>query len=327
MRIDFETHYYPKEYVKLLEKRQTTPRFTRNDEGRIFLAYSEKIVIPRYATFEKFTDPKKRISEMDASGIDIQVLTIPLPGCDRLGAEEAVEACRVANDGLAHVCNEFPDRFRGLALLPVQSEDAKDEFKRAVEDLGLNGGHVHSNANGKMLDSPEYEVIFEVANSLKVPVFIHPTVPFHGSGMDNYRLANTFGLQVDLSLSLLKMIFGGILERMPNLKIIAAHLGSTLPYISNRIDDEFQFIRPSDAKISALPSRYLKRFFVDTVTRDSGPLKYALNYFGADHVLFGSDYPFWNTKEHIETLDSLDVGAEEKYKFFGANAARLLGID
>ena len=327
MRIDFQTHYYPKEYVKLLEKRQLTPKFTRNEQGKIYLAYSEQIVIPRSSNLEKFTEPKKRISEMDANEIDVQVLTIPLPGCDRLGAEEAVEVCRVANDSLAQVCNEFPDRFSGLALLPVQSEEATDEFKRAVKDLGLTGGHVHSNTNGKMLDSQEYNAIFKVANSLNVPVFVHPTIPFHLSNMDNYRLANTFGLQVDLSLSLLKMIFGGILERMPRLKIIAAHLGSTLPFIMNRIDDEFQFIKPSDAKISELPSHHLKRLFVDTVTRDAIPLKYALNYFGADHVLFGSDYPFWNTKEHVETLDSLDIRAEEKEKIFWMNAARLLGID
>lgn len=327
MRVDFESHFYPADYIEMLKKRSSPPKFTIDGEGKIHLTYSDKIVISRYKLIKKFTDPEERIKDMDACDIDVQVLTIPLPACDKLEAEEALNVCKVANDGLAQVCDNYPDRFVGLALLPVQSIDAaKDEFKRGVKDLGLKGGYVHSNANGKMLDSPEYTTIFRLADSMNVPIFVHPTIPSNSSNMENYRLANTFGLQVDLSLSLLKLIFCGTLEDLPNLKLVISHLGSTLPYIANRMDDEFQFIKPDDTCISQLPSSYLKRLFVDTVTRHEGPLRYAIDYFGSNHILFGSDYPFWNTTEHVDTVINLKLPPNEEGKLFGDNALNILGL-
>ena len=212
-----------------------------------------------------------------------------------------------------------------MALVPVQdSGGMREELKRSAGDLGLSGLHLHSNALGKMLDSKEHRDFFELASQMRMPVFIHPTIPYNVSGLTEYRLASTFGLQLDLSLSLLRMIFSGIFERSKGLKVVVSHLGSTLPYISHRLDDEFDAARPNDAKISNRPSEYIRKLYVDTVTKQVAPLEFAVRYFGSDHVLFGSDYPFWNTREHMQAVAESSISAEDKEKIFGTNALGLL---
>jgi predicted TIM-barrel fold metal-dependent hydrolase len=326
-RIDFETHYYPREYIDLLKARSSNPRFFLDAEGRIHLAYNDIVTIPRFRLIPKFTDSEERMNDMRAMGIERQVVSIPLPGCDLLPSEEATRVCRAANDGLAEVCEKHPDHFTGLALIPVQDvEGMKEEFRRAVNELGLKGVHVHSNTFGKMLDAPEYQAVFEMANRLDVPVFIHPTVPFELANSGEYRIASTFGLQVDLSMSLLRMIFCGTLERLQGLNLVVSHLGSTLPYISNRIDDEFDTARGKETRIEKHPSEYMKKLNVDTVTRHIAPLEFAIQFYGEDKIVFGSDYPFWNSQEHISAIEESSLGDEGKEKVFSMNATRLLKL-
>jgi aminocarboxymuconate-semialdehyde decarboxylase len=159
-----------------------------------------------------------------------------------------------------------------------------------------------------------------------VPIFVHPTIPFDHKNMEEHRLASTFGLQVDLSLSLLRLIFSSALESLQNLKLIVSHLGSTLSFISNRIDDEFDFARTPETKIPRKPSEYVKRLYVDTVTVDPRPLEFAVNYFGSDHILFGSDYPFWDTSLHVKAISDSALCSDDKNKIFSETAGRLLKL-
>ncbi|MHB8565835.1 MAG: amidohydrolase family protein [Nitrososphaerales archaeon] len=327
MIVDFETHFYPREFISRLKERDNPPRFLLDSQQGLVLEYDSKIKIPRQKLLAKFTDLETRLSDMVNAGIDLQVLSVPLPGVDKLEPDFAIKTCAAANDEISKICQAYPSKFCGLALLPVQAgEAAGDELKRAVNDLGLKGGYLHSNCDGSYLDSKEHVAILAAAAKLGVPIFVHPTIPFEHKNMEQHRLASTFGLQMDLSLSLLRLIFSSAIEGLPNLRLIISHLGSTLPFISNRIDDEFGYAKASETTIPRKPSEYIKRFYVDTVTMDNKPLEYAVQYFGSDHIVFGSDYPFWETSLHIDAVERSRLAPAEKEEIFSKNAIGLLNL-
>ncbi|MGH2637832.1 MAG: amidohydrolase family protein [Rhabdochlamydiaceae bacterium] len=328
MKVDFETHFYPKEYVRKLQDRNIPPRFVQDPQQGLILEYDTDIRIPRQKLLGKFTSVETRLLDMSRDGIDMQVLSVPLPGIDRLDPDSALSCCTIANDELSRICEAKPSKFCAFALLPVQSGyAAAQELRRAVKDLGFKGGYLHSNCAGKYLDSEEYLITLGEAERLGVPMFVHPTIPFNYRGMEKHRLASTFGLQADLSLSLLRFIFSSGLERFPNLKLIVSHLGSTLSFISHRIDDEFEFAKTPETMISRKPSEYIKRMYVDTVTIDPKPLEFAVEYFGSDHVAFGSDYPFWDTSAHVKAIEKSSLSREDKEQIYSKTAASLLRLN
>ncbi|MDA4124635.1 MAG: amidohydrolase family protein [Thaumarchaeota archaeon] len=328
MRIDFETHYYPREFISKLKERSEFPRFAIDENGGLVLEYGEKVKIPRQRLLAKFTDRQTRLKDMESAGIDLQVLSIPFPGVDKMDQKSAVEICRGANNGIADFCEKNTDKFVGFALLPLQSGgEAVEELRRSVKDLGLKGAYVHSNTNGKFLDSKDYREVMKASSKLGVPVFVHPTIPFVLDDMAEHRLASTFGLQVDLSLSLLRLIFGSGLEENPELRLIVSHLGGTLSFISNVMDDEFEFARAPETKIAKKPSEYIKRLYVDTVTMDSRPLEFAHDYFGSDHIVFGSDYPFWDSTKHVDAVIRSNLSEDQKEDVFFRTASKLLNLN
>jgi 2,3-dihydroxybenzoate decarboxylase len=325
--IDVETHFYPTEYIARLKERSLPPRFVVDSDQSLVLEYSPDIQIPRQKLLAKFTELETRQRDMARDKIDMQVLSVPLPGVDKLDIETSIEMCRVSNDELAEICEKHPDNFCAFALLPIQSgEAAVDELRRAVSDLGLKGGFLHSNCEGNYLDSRNHLLLFKEAQRLGVPVFVHPTIPFDHVNMQEHRLASTFGLQVDLSLSLLRLIFSGVMEQLENLKLIVSHLGSTLPFISNRIDDEFGYAIAPETKIRGKPSQYIKKMYVDTATMDPEPLEFAKQYFGSGHIIFGSDYPFWDTSLHVNAVEKSSLSIEDRRRIYSENVASLLKI-
>ncbi|MDG7001374.1 MAG: amidohydrolase family protein [Nitrososphaerota archaeon] len=327
MIIDFETHFYPKEYISKLRERNVPPRFVLDSQQGLVLEYDAKIRIPRQKLYSKFTDVETRQRDMVRDGIDMQVLSVPLPGADKLEPDASVKTCAAANDELANICQAHQTKFCGLALLPIQAgEAAADELRRAVNDLGLKGGYLHSSSNDSYLDSKECVMVLNVADKLGVPIFVHPTIPHDHKNMEQHRLASTFGLQMDLSLSLLRLVFSSDLESLPNLKLVVSHLGSTLSFISNRIDDEFEFAKSPETKILRKPSEYIKGFFVDTVTMDSRPLEFAEQYFGSDHMVFGSDYPFWDTSLHVKAVEDSSLSSDDKDRIYSKTATGLLKL-
>lgn len=318
------------EYIRFLKDRSEFPRFFSDAAGGLVLEYDPKIRIPRQKMLAKFTDASTRLRDMSRNGIDSQVVSIPLPGCDLLDVESSIKICKIANDGLANLCHKYPSKFIGFALLPIQAGGsmAAEELRRSVKDLGLKGAYLHSNANGLYLDSEECLSVLREANRLSIPVFVHPTIPNSHSNMQSHRLATTFGLQADLSLSILRLVLSSALDSpsLSTLKIIVSHLGSTLPFISNRIDDELEFAKAPETKISRKPSDYLKSFYVDTVTMDNKPLEYAVKYYGANHIVFGSDYPFWETEKHLEAIQESNLTSDEKDYILHKTANGLLDL-
>lgn len=326
MIIDFHNHFYPEGYTRELNSGDGYARVSTDAEGREIIEYSGdyNIVVGPHVNLED------RLKAMDRLGIDIEVLSLTTPGVEREAPERGIKLARLANDGFGSICNSHPDRFRALAALPLQDPGSSvDELERAIQDLGLVGAMLFSNANGKPLDSKELIPIYEKTAKLDVPLFIHPTSPINSQAMEDFRLVPILGFTIDTSLALLRLVFSGILERIPNMKIVVAHTGGVFPYIRGRIETGYNNYPECRVNISSPPSVYFRRnVWVDTVCYDRDVLMSTYAFLGPDRILLGTDFPHQiSDMEHaVGRITALQIPNEEKNKILGENSANLLKL-
>jgi aminocarboxymuconate-semialdehyde decarboxylase len=268
-----------------------------------------------------------RIKAMDRCGVDMQVLTLTTPSVEREVPERGIRLAKLANNGFREVVEKYPERFVALAALPLQDpEAAAEELARAVEECGLSGGTLMTNVDGKPLDLIEFEPVYKAAVRLDVPLFIHPTSPMNSTAMGDYRLVPILGFGVDTSLSVLRMVFSGLLEKLPRLKLVASHLGGVFPYLRGRIDIGWDAYPECKVRISKPPSHYLKKIWLDSIIYDLGNLKSAVEYSGVEKIVLGSDHPhqIGDMAHAVMRIQSLDISDEDKEKILWSNAAKLL---
>ncbi|RSM40385.1 amidohydrolase [Amycolatopsis balhimycina DSM 5908] len=279
-----------------------------------------------------------RLQEMDAHGIDIQVLSLLSPGVQLLTGQEAVQTARNSNDLLAKAVREHPTRFMGWAALPTDDpRAAADELDRAVSELGLAGALVNSTfgTNGAFLDDPRFEPLLARIEQLGVPLYLHPAAPpqalrnllFDGFTPVVGHLLETasWGWHSELGLHSLRMVLAGVFERHPDLRVVLGHGGEMLPFMMARIDE---FLLPERTGLAELPSAYfLRNFWVTTSALTAlPPVLCALQVFGVDRVLFSVDYPLTQMGPVRAVLDALPLAPADKQKVAGGNAATLLGL-
>jgi len=338
MKIDFEAHFYTKDYLKALLDRSHPPRFERDSEGRIVLIYPGDFRMARYV--DRFIDFDARVKDMDEAGIDMQLLSIARPGADRFEDDFGLKLAIETNDAICRISEKYEGLFFGLASLPPNPEMAIDEMVRAIKDLGLIGVNIHSNINGKPLDNPEFLPVYKQADRLGIPIFIHPTLPVISEHVRDYGLwGAALGYTVDGALAALRIILSGILDKFPSLKIVLPHLGETLPYLFRRIDSTGSKMRkkgPASARLgggkapenSMLPSQYLLRnFYVDTAGILHSPsFMCAYHTLGSDRILFATDYPFEDMREAVEFIEGLEISENDRKRIFYKNFERLTGI-
>jgi len=336
--IDFEAHFYTKDYVKALLGNKSYPKYVRDDSRDIYwLWYTSEVQEPHVGQLlSKLVNvDKERLNDMDKAGVKIQVLSLSAPGCEQFDPVVGTELAKKVNDELSSIVEKSPDRFIGLAALaPQDPERAADELERAVRDLGLKGWKTHSNICGEYLDDEKFSPILERAERLRIPIFLHPTVPQIKEIRKTYGYAlagPAFGFTFDTALCMMRLILSGAFDKYPNLKIVMGHLGESLPYLINRLDFLFvtRWVRESmEIKISKKPSEYLKNnVFIGT----SGdfPLSSilcAIDIMGSDRVLFASDYPYEDSQETIKRIAALPLPEKEKEKIYCLNAKLLLNI-
>jgi len=324
--IDFHNHFYPEEYIRELNSGEGYARVTTDQQGRELIEYTGdyNVVVGPHVKLED------RLNAMNKYGIDMQVLSLTTPGVEREKASRGIKLARLANDGFGAITEKYPDRFRALASLPVQDPEASvDELDRAVRDCGLSGVMLFSNANGKPLDSQELIPIYEKAAKLDVPLFIHPTSPINASAMEDYRLVPIIGFTVDTSLALLRLVFSGILERLPNLKIVVAHTGGVFPYLRGRIEIGYNAYPECRVNIPSPPSVYFKKnVWVDTVCYDPNVLMSTYSFLGYEKILLGTDYPHQisDMENAVRRVKKLGIADMEKVRILGENAEILLKI-
>ena len=325
MNIDFHCHLYPEEYLKKLEASRGDVRIEKNDKG-------ERIILSMGAragpVTEDFFDIEVRLDKIRQNRIDMQVLTTPHPGVDRFSAAESAEMSRVINDGLSRVVKKYPGNFQALAMLPlIDTQAALKELDRAIFDLGLKGICMLTNVAGQTPDADFLLPVYERAQALGVPIFIHPTTPAGAQVMKEWRLAIILGFEFDIMLSATRLAYAGIFDRFPELNFVIAHLGAGIPFLAERIDRGYR--DPTCGVKTRKPAtEYLKELHTDAVCFYQPALKMAYEFFGADRIVLGSDFPLpiGDLEAAVPSIEAMKIPAEEKQKILGGNVQRLLKL-
>lgn len=288
MRIDVHTHAQPKEYLDTL---LASGRYETVRDPNGHLVVREKG--SRFLTITpQMHDPARRVEEMDASGIDMQVISVTTPQVYFISGQPAVDLARVCNDYLAEMVRQYPKRFRALASVPLtaDSDAAVREFERCLDDLNMTGAIIGANIDGRPIDDPAFAPFYEVMNARKSTMLIHPMVPAGIEVMNQYALAPLVGFMMDTTLAVARLIFSGFFDTYPNVNVIVGHLGAAAPYLAGRFDIGYRSY-PDCNGINASPSEYLKRMYLDTVSFHTPALRCAVETVGAGRIVFGSDYP------------------------------------
>jgi len=272
---------------------------------------------------EPLRDPKRKIKDMEEKGIALSILSsTPFAFFYEVEDELAIELAQFQNDQLSDMVEKYPNHFSAMATLPLQApEAALKELERAVKILGLRGVEIGSHVGKRELGDQAFWPIYEALEGLAVPIFIHP---HHVAGMDrlqDFYLSNLIGNPLDTTIAAARLIFSGVLERYPRLKIILAHGGGQLPYIFGRIEHGYQVRPECKEAIHRSPRNFLNHFYFDTVTHSQEALQYLVS-------LVGSDYPYdMGDPDPSETVDQLTrITDEDRRKIVGGNTVALFGL-
>jgi len=303
--------------------------------------YWDKELADYYQTVERNPEVVKRLhdlgelrlNEMDEAGVDIQVLSHGAPSLQMVKADVAVEIGRRINDRLAAFIATKPDRFAGFAALPTSDPAAAaDELERTVDKYGFKGAMLHGTSFGVFLDDKRFWPIYERAQKLDVPIYLHPSIPLQ-TVMDAYYADYTkefpmviraaWGFTVETATLAIRMVLSGVFDKYPDLKIVLGHLGETLPFLLWRIDQSLQ--RPGASRKLSFRDVFSKHFYLTTSGNFSNPaLMCCVQEMGVDRILFAIDWPFVANPLGTEWIETIPLCEEDKVKILCGNAQRLL---
>ncbi len=318
-----------------LEEHYATPGFL-NGPGRGMVERAAAMGGRMARILEQVRDVgAARIEEMDAAGIDVQVLSLNSPGVEQLDAAEAILLAREANDFAAEAVNRHPARFRGFAALPMaEPQKAVAELDRTVLDYGFSGALINGHHRGRYLDDPFFSPVLERAESLGVPIYVHPTQPpqavveasYAGfSPAVTYMFANAgWGWHIETAVHVLRMVLGGVFDRHPELQIVVGHMGEALPFMLSRVD----IMTPDITGLKRPISAYLRENVHYTFSGFNFTPTFLdlLLQVGVDRIMFSADYPYGSMQSARAFLDRLPVSANDRERIAHGNAERLLRL-
>jgi aminocarboxymuconate-semialdehyde decarboxylase len=329
--IDIHTHVEFAGTFDILKKRYTEDdifnRFVVSATGRRSAELNRGIVA---GVRDALRDPQKKIRDMDEKKIGLYVLSsTPFAFFYEVEDDLAIELARFQNNQLSEMVKKYSDRFAGMATLPLQvPNEALKELERAIKTLGLRGVEIGSHASQRELGDKVFWPIYKALEELNVPIFIHP---HHVAGMErleDFYLSNLIGNPLDTTIAATQLIFSGVLEKYPGLKIILAHAGGQLPYIIGRIEHGYQVRPECKEKVHQSPMAFFKNFYFDIITHNPDALRYLIAFAGSDHVLLGSDYPYdMGDPNPVQTVSKLTgIKAADRRKIMRENAIALFGL-
>jgi aminocarboxymuconate-semialdehyde decarboxylase len=280
----------------------------------------------------KLSDIAVRLKDMDRMGIDIQAVS-PAPNQTYYWTDpgQGAELARMVNERIANVVARHPDRFVGLGTVPLQDPDlAVSELTYLVKKLGMRGVEVNPSVNGMDLSDGRLalEKFFAKVQELDVIIFMHPIGFTQGERLLDHYFNNVIGNPLETTVAASHLIFDGVMERHPKLKVVLPHAGGYLAHYWARMDHAWRARPDCRTAIRKKPSSYLEKFYFDTITFDRGMLEQEVARFGADHVLLGTDYPYdMGVDDPVGFIDGAKkLSKKDKQQIMGGNAARLLGI-
>jgi aminocarboxymuconate-semialdehyde decarboxylase len=295
-----------------------------NAESKALLAKQEADIATRITAYDD------RLADLDAMGLDLQLVMPPPNQCFyTVPLEISVKASRLVNDGLAEYVAKKPDRFLALGTVPLtDGKEAASELEYCVKKLGMKGVELLTNVAGKELSDPICAPFWQKAEELGALVILHPNGFTEGKRFSRFYFNNVIGNPLETTIALHYLIFDGVLERHPNLKILAVHGGGYLPAYSGRIDHAWGARSDSHGNLPQPPTTYLKKIYFDSVVFTPYQLAELVRLVGVDHVIMGSDYPFdmadFDPIGHLASVESFDQSTVAALA--GGNAKKLLGI-
>jgi predicted TIM-barrel fold metal-dependent hydrolase len=279
---------------------------------------------------------EKRLAEMDAAGIDVQILSLTAPSVQQLDTKEAIELAQEANDYLAAAIQQYPKRFAGFATLPTATPDiAAKELERMVNEHGFKGGNIDGHTRGRYLDDRFFWPILEKAEVLKVPLYIHPTMPpkpvieayYAGFSPEvtNAFSRHAWGWHIETAIHILRLIFSGTFDQFPDLQIVIGHMGEALPFMMPRID---KALPTNITKLNRTVAEYLRENIYYTFSGFNFTQTFLDLYLqvGADRIMFSADYPYSSMEQARNFLEQLPVSFADKNKIAHGNAENLLRL-
>jgi aminocarboxymuconate-semialdehyde decarboxylase len=324
--IDVHTHMLGREWFELLRRHGGQHYEIRPsmDVAEAVWCDGAPFLTPQPAHF----DYALRVKDMSAAHVDVAIVSLTAPNCYWGGREISLRAARLCNDEMAAAQRTYPDRIRWFASLPWEYPNlAVEELARACDD-GAVGVMVIANINGRSLTEPAFAPIWSAIDQRGLPVLLHPTAPPGTAQLDiqDYGLVASVGFMFDTTLAIARMISDGFFDRYPNLKLIASHAGAALPFIAGRLDFVWQKMKAARQHIDRPPSDYLRHIYYDAVTYRPEALALAIEIGGADHVMYGSDYPH-NIGDMVGCLERVDaLPAEQREAVRGGNAQRIFKL-
>ncbi len=330
LKVDIHTHIIP-EHLPDFKKKYGYGGFISLDHHKPCCARMMKDNTFFREIHDNTWSAVTRIKECNHHKVDVQVLsTIPVMFSYWARPNDALDLSKFLNDHIAGIVNDYPDRFIGLGTLPMQSPSlAIKELERIVKEQGLDGIQIGTHVNEWNLNAPEIFEVLQAADELGAAVFIHPWDMMAREKMPDYWLPWLVGMPAESSLAICSMIFGGIFERLPNLRVAFAHGGGSFPSTVGRIEHGFM-VRPDLCAVdnNVNPKSYMGKFYVDSLVHDDEMLKYLVKLMGEDRISLGSDYPFpLGELSPGKLIEDSKLTNKVKSKLLGENALDWLGID
>jgi aminocarboxymuconate-semialdehyde decarboxylase len=324
--IDIHAHYFPQTYFDLFnsEGQRYNAEFRMTEQGFFFKTPAESSG-PLAA---KFIDVKQRLADMDAQGVAVQALSLTGPMVYWADGEFSHKLASTWNDAAVAAHQANPDRFVVLATLPMLDPDrAVDELNRVSKLPGVRGVYMGTNIENRELDDPLFEPIFTRIEALGLPVFLHPLPPsLGGKRLQPYSLTNLVAFPLDTTVAASHLIFGGVMDRHPNLLIVLPHAGGALLNIIGRLDHGWNVI-PAAKHSAQIPSAYLHRFMYDTIAHSKPLMEYIISQVGVERVMLGSDYCFpVGYDRPVEVVEDLRLSPDQRKMILGGTAAKILKI-
>ena len=291
--VDVHNHWYPPEFLEHLVSRSEPP-YARKTGPTSYVCYAAGDVIVAHIDRAGHYDLAARVEDLDKAGLDTQIMSFTIPGPESLPPDEGVYWAKRINDAYAQAAQDYPGRFYAMASLPYQVPDeAAKELERCHKDLGVKGIQMFSNIAGDPPFLDKFDQIFALADELDLPVLMHPAVPWTAELMDTLRIPyQLYGYTVDSSVSVISLIFHGVFEKHPNLKMVHSHLGGIVPYLVQRLRHSWEGYRAEwGLELSETPDvTYQRRVWPDTTSFYLPAMKCAHEWVGSEHLVVGTDY-------------------------------------